>query len=208
MTLSLNEVEATAKKATRGAGYPWGLAEEAGKATRWLCARGLDGCGALATLLVQTDGVDLGTWTPRCDASPWRSSGGNLCPLVAGAALSDRATAIRAMQLEGPVVPLLLVPFVGMVARHHEITLRIELTKAMAVTDGRSVALTGRFPDQASVAFIDSGGSLDAVLPDRHRAAPDEMVLNMLERFAHRTYAPATDASRLSGAGAGLADND
>ena len=33
MSLSLNEVESTAKKAARGAGYPWGLAEEAAKAT-------------------------------------------------------------------------------------------------------------------------------------------------------------------------------
>ena len=47
MNLSLNEVEATAKKATRGAGYPWGLAEEAGKAVRWLCGAG---CGWLRGL--------------------------------------------------------------------------------------------------------------------------------------------------------------
>ena len=33
MNLSLNEVDAMAKKAARGAGYSWGLAEEAGKAT-------------------------------------------------------------------------------------------------------------------------------------------------------------------------------
>ena len=30
----------------------------------------------------------------------------------------------------------------------------------------------------------------------------------MLGRFAHRTYAPATQESRLAGAGAGLTDND
>ncbi|NND22495.1 MAG: DUF3726 domain-containing protein, partial [Silicimonas sp.] len=42
MSYSLNEVEATAKKAARGAGYPWGLAEEAAKATRWLCAHDID----------------------------------------------------------------------------------------------------------------------------------------------------------------------
>jgi hypothetical protein len=29
-----------------------------------------------------------------------------------------------------------------------------------------------------------------------------------LTRFAHNTYAPATEASRLAGAGAGLSDND
>ena len=43
MSLSLNEVESLAKKAARGTGYPWGLAEEAAKASRWLAARGVDG---------------------------------------------------------------------------------------------------------------------------------------------------------------------
>ena len=47
MNYSLNAVESTAKRAARGAGYPWGLAEEAGKATRWLSHQGLEGCGAL-----------------------------------------------------------------------------------------------------------------------------------------------------------------
>lgn len=40
MSFALNEIEATAKRATRGAGYDWGLAEDASKAVRWLCARG------------------------------------------------------------------------------------------------------------------------------------------------------------------------
>ena len=51
MTLSLNEVQAQAFKAARGAGYAWGLAEEAGKATRWLCGHGLDGVALLVELL-------------------------------------------------------------------------------------------------------------------------------------------------------------
>ena len=45
MTFSLNEIEAIGKRAARGAGLPWGLAEEAGKAARWLTARGLPGRG-------------------------------------------------------------------------------------------------------------------------------------------------------------------
>ncbi|MEL7259121.1 MAG: DUF3726 domain-containing protein, partial [Pseudomonadota bacterium] len=43
MSWSLNEVESLARKAARGAGYSWGLAEEAGKATRWTCAAGWPG---------------------------------------------------------------------------------------------------------------------------------------------------------------------
>ena len=36
MHASLNEIESLCKKAARGAGMSWGLAEEAGKAAKWL----------------------------------------------------------------------------------------------------------------------------------------------------------------------------
>ncbi len=39
--VSLNEIESTAVKAARSAGYGWGLAEEAGWASRWLAMRGM-----------------------------------------------------------------------------------------------------------------------------------------------------------------------
>jgi hypothetical protein len=44
---SLNEIEALAGKAARGAGYDWGLAEEAGQSVRWLEARDFRGADAL-----------------------------------------------------------------------------------------------------------------------------------------------------------------
>lgn len=39
--VSLNEIESSAVKAARCAGYGWGLAEEAGRSARWLAMRGL-----------------------------------------------------------------------------------------------------------------------------------------------------------------------
>ena len=40
------------------------------------------------------------------------------------------------------------------------------------------------------------------------RAMPDPQDWAQLEALARLTYAPATDESRLNGAGAGLSDND
>ena len=40
------------------------------------------------------------------------------------------------------------------------------------------------------------------------RACLSERQFKILNEHAHKTYAPATDESRLSGAGAGLSDND
>ncbi|MFV1875593.1 hypothetical protein [Nioella sp.] len=40
------------------------------------------------------------------------------------------------------------------------------------------------------------------------RSACSANTVAALNAFAHRTYAPATEESRLAGAGAGLTDND
>ena len=45
-------------------------------------------------------------------------------------------------------------------------------------------------------------------LPTTTEVAIPADTLAALEALGHRTYAPATEASRLSGAGAGLTDND
>ena len=41
-----------------------------------------------------------------------------------------------------------------------------------------------------------------------YRACLNEKQFKILNEYAYKTYAPATDESRLSGAGAGLSDND
>lgn len=49
--LSLGEIEALVTKAARGAGYPWGLASEAGAAARRLTAGGAPGADHFAVFL-------------------------------------------------------------------------------------------------------------------------------------------------------------
>ena len=113
MSFSLNEIEAMGKRAARGAGLDWGIAEEAGKATRWLTAHGLPGPELLAELLTRNEGKSYDELAPVSADGVWLAKSGRLCPLIAGAALSDRATELaagRAFEL-GPIAfPLLLAP--------------------------------------------------------------------------------------------------
>ena len=58
----------------------------------------------------------------------------------------------------------------------------------------------------ATVVSQDWGGPISLNWASRH---PERVrSLFVLNTFAHRTYAPATEESRLLGAGAGLSDND
>jgi len=205
MSFSLNEVEATAKKAARGAGYSWGLAEEAGKATRWLCAQGLDGCAALAALLQEPRPE-----TPTCDGVVW-SGPGALCSLITGATLSDCAADLAngPIRLVEVAQPQLLLPFAAGAARHLGTVLTLSCDTLTACTDGAGLDLaTIPAPPGTSDVTVSIGGAMAEARAIQSRATPDPADWETLTGFAARTYAPATDASRRLGAGAGLSDND
>ena len=214
MSYSLNETEAMAKRATRGAGYSWGLAEEAGKAARWLCANGLDGSGILVRLLDQVDGQALTDLSPRSIAGEWVSASGQLCPLIAGAALSDSAALLgdRDIVMRNVLFPALVLPFGAACAMTTGQAVKIIWNGQTVVCDasgrcGEDAELMATASDarQVSVAL---GGSVRRHLPQGTRATANAANWAMLDRFAYRTFAPAPAISRLLGAGSGLSDND
>ena len=209
MTLSLNEVEVLTKKAARGAGYPWGLAEEAGKATRWLHQFGLDGCAALAGLLGDVDGSDLMDWAPVTGAH-WSAGGGTLCPIATGAALSDRAGDLAGSDLQfGPTAhPLLLAPFAAWSAKAADHTVSLKWQDCTVVTDGEAVSISGTPNAARGEVTVATGAPLGTLLARSSRAAPTPEAVAKLTEIAGRTYAPATEESRMRGAGSGLSDND
>ena len=184
MSFSLNEVEAQAKKATRGAGYSWGMAEEAGRATAWLCAQGRDGVAVLAAVLDATPDADH-------------------CPLTQGTRLCDRAKIAPSQNrvLHRVFQPLLLLPFVGFASRQIGQPLSITWEGGSAVTDGASLCILGQDPAaQADLTIAIHAGTFTAGTKFT-RATPDSSAWDMLSHYAHRTYAPATEESRRLGAG-------
>lgn len=217
MSYSLNEIESLGKRAARGAGLDWGLAEEAGKALRWLVARGLPGPALLAGLLVLHDGRAYGELAPAGDAVPWAAPGGRLSPLLAGPALSDRAADLAdgaAIELAETAYPLAMAPYLATAAklagRPMTLTwsgLEIVVTPpgTLHLTGGEA-QLTAAAAPRVRLAAGASGPAATSAL--KARAYLDDALRGRLEGFARRTYAPASEASRLTGAGAGLSDND
>ena len=208
MTLSLNEIESTSKKAARGAGYSWGVAEETGKAVRWLCGRDIDGCAALAMLLDEVDAEELNDWSPSRKGGEWRARDKALCPLLSGTVLSDHAEALKSSDTHFGAVtqPVLLVPFAANVAQQNNRTVTLVWTGCRATTDGANVELSGAPLERASHVTVSSDGTISVPKQRRSRATPAHGVWSVLNRYAHRTYAPATEESRRRGAGAGPND--
>ncbi|MFS4583511.1 DUF3726 domain-containing protein [Phaeobacter sp. C3_T13_0] len=216
MSHSLNEIEAMSKRAARGAGLSWGLAEEAAKGTRWLSSFGFPGTEMLANLLDMNDRI------PSIDVSPvslraeiWHAPARRMSPLIAGAALSDCAVRLLergTITMENVSIPLLAVPFMGGAALRLGRPVAAEWDGARVATDGKRLCVQGssdvlRTRQTERMVFsapADMTGQLEPVM----RANVSEESWEQLGKFAHRTFAPATEESRLRGAGAGLSDND
>ncbi len=211
MMYSLNEIEAHARKAARGGGYDWGVAEEAGKAVRWLVSHGLNGAAALATHL----SVMAHDGPPQALDGVWTSATGALCPLTAGVTLNDCADRLNAMHeqaMRDVTQPLLVVPFAAWAALHIKAPLTVVWDSVRATTNGYDLHIQGseddlNTPQTSALQCVIAQGDHALVAPALRGAFSTE-VWDKLNTFAQRTYAPATEASRLLGAGAGVTDND
>lgn len=212
---SLSEIQSQGRKAARGAGLAWGLADEAGKATRWLSSLALRGPYLLARLLPELEGRPYETLRPVSTRGPWCGLQGPLCPLVTGALLSDISRQIEAgrrIEIAAVAFPLLLVPFLGQAAAQTGATFELCWSDARVLCLPHGICVSGNAAvleiDQATPVHCGLGASDNAThIPSAKSQEVDGATWRVLEHFAHRTYVPATEASR-AGAGSTLGDNN
>ncbi|WP_113911817.1 DUF3726 domain-containing protein [Roseovarius dicentrarchi] len=213
MSWSLGEIEGLARKAARGAGFDWGMAEEAGKAVRWLAGIGLPGPEVLDAYLRAYDRTPHAQMRPvDVTAQVWTAAGGAVCPISAGAALCDIAQDAglpAEIRIAHCAHPLLLVPFIAAASEDggHALHLIWEGGEFAFAADIRGTARTPMAPSGRP--HILRAAAPDLPLPEcqlRYDLDPEPAA--RLTEFSRRTLAPETEASRASGAGAGLNDND
>ncbi len=216
MIWSLNEIEATCRKAARGAGFSWGLAEEAGKAARWLTEQGHPGANLIARLLIRHDGIAMSQLAPVRTEGVWAAPGGMLCPIIAGTALSDRAALVvnvGELTIGQIAVPLVLCYFARALLGPDIQSVNLSWDRAQATVTEIGLHVTGApaAVHAESTQTVSIKANLAAfamqIPPPSDRSVSAKTVVQ-LQAFAQRTYAPATDLSRSAGAGAGETDND
>jgi Protein of unknown function (DUF3726) len=189
--LSLNEVESLALKVARGAGYSWGLAEDVARATRAMARRGLPWAEALAGLA-----RDGGTWRAAPHEN-WRrgSETAPLCPVRLAARLIDDPSLLDEgpLQIENVGLPVWISAVFAASDLGDEFD--VDWSGGDASTRVADVTISRRPTSRASE-------------PLRRRAFADDRILAELGVVAARVYVPASEGSRVRGAGGGRVDDE
>lgn len=217
MSFSLNEIEGMAKRAARGAGLEWGIAEEAGKAVRMLAANGLPGPSLLVTALSRNEGLQKDEVAPISTGGSWAAACGQLCPLASGTALADRAGQIASgcvFELGATSAPLLLAPLVAIGAKASGVVAELSWPgmtlivtpdgDLFAEAEGEAVSTeSAAWVRCRNVECVPKGPPIEQTT----RCSVPAAVWDRLKDFADRTYAPATAESRALGAGSDRIDD-
>ena len=216
MIVSLNEIESLSLKACRGAGMSWGLAEEAAQAARWLAGTGLAWDQSLARLLAQRHQISGPSLSGRDIRGA--NDGSPLCPIHAGAAISDLLEHGTSLTLHDILEPVWLLPFAhrrakpgcSVVLDWPIGTIRIGAAALEIAEQGVSGLAAGRL-DWLRAELLSDDASAPGAVPVYRRSderLADAAAWANLEAWAARTYVAASVQSRIAGAGAGLFDND
>ena len=214
MRLSLYEIQTILRKAVIGAGFPVGLAEECGRAGAWLAASGQDGVGSV---LMAIRGGKRAPVTPVAEGNrlifPETSvalTGPSVIDLLVGVDVDD-------IQLRLVDAPLLMIGMAGVAAADYgrefilvsDGNIFAEVSPSGLTLNGDTPPPGGQMGIKCQVATAVAGEAL----PVRSREGTDGAIVDAklwheALALAFNTYVPASDVSRVAGAGAGLTDND
>ena len=211
VTYSLNELESLLKKAAVGAGLPVGHAVAIAGAGVWLARRKLPVCEIIARAVA--DGVR---------ESAVESGGTGLAFKAARAAVDGPAaidlllagTVDETITLNDVDEPALLVGLAGAAAQVHGVSIALDAGDGEMVlgVGAEIVPAEWRAAGKRTLVMRQcndlNGGDAGNLATRYDPAACADSGWDQLVALAHRTYVPASDQSRLSGAGAGLTDND
>ena len=201
---SLSEIDTTSKRATRGAGFSWGISEEIGKNMRLLELFGLSGIKNLNKYLKdykkkQFQKITLISDTNEANEYPF-------CPIILGTNFIDQVNLLdkkKIIKIINVAFPILFLPFVSRASEiiGKRIFLKID-EKEFLLNLNQSIysnylknEILGKC-NSISINFIENNNSFN------------ENEWKELYKLSEDTFVEETESLKIGAAGAGLTDND
>tara|TARA_Y100000992_G_scaffold294578_1_gene254497 strand:- start:702 stop:1313 length:612 start_codon:yes stop_codon:yes gene_type:complete len=201
---SLSEIETTSKRASRAAGFSWGIAEEVGKCTRLLELFGFPGIKNLNQYYQQRNNEsfeDLNLINQN------NKSGKSIyCPIALGVSFLDQIRTLEKLKrytFEGIAFPLLLLPFLSRGSEIIGKKIFFKFDKNEFLLNFNLNVSSKFFSDE----FPSSAKNIEINFLENKDNFSDKEWKN-LYKLSENTFVEETDSLKQGAAGAGLTDND
>ena len=202
---SFSEIDTTSKRASRAAGFAWGIAEEVGKNMRNLEMFGLPGVKNL-NLYLQNIKKNP-TEKPKKIAKENRPQSKEFCPIYCGTSFLDNCKMLESLKLIkffNVSYPLLLLPFLSRASDlvGKKISVQYEGNNFLLNFDKTIFSKNIKndhivsLAKEINIEFLENNNSFSA------------QEWKELYKLSEETFVEETDSLKTKGAGAGLTDND
>ena len=201
---SLSEIETISKRASRAAGYSWGICEEVGKNVRLLEMFGLPGIKNLNDYFDKKKEQKFENL--RLINVENKSTKLQFCPIISGTGFLDQVKSLDSLneiKFEGIAYPLLFLPFVSRASEviGKRLFLKLDNNEFLLNFNNNicSNFLNNKIIKVANFATIRFLKNIDSF---------NEKEWNQLYKLSEETFVEESDSLKDTAAGAGLIDND
>jgi len=201
---SLSEIETVSKRATRAAGYSWGISEEVGKNIRLLEMFGLPGIKNLNDYFDKRKKQKFENL--KLITTVNKSTKLQYCPIISGTSFLDQIKSLdnlNEIKFEEIAYPLLFLPFVSRASEviGKRLFLKLDSNEFLLNFNNniRSNFINYEIINIANIITI-------RLLENNDSFSDKEW--NQLYKLSEETFVEESDSLKMTGAGAGLTDND
>ena len=201
---SLSEIDVTSKRATRAAGFSWGIAEEVGKNMRLLELFGLSGIKNLNKYLKdykkkQFQKISLISNINESTKIPF-------CPIILGTNFIDQVNLLdktENIKFTNVAFPILFLPFISRASEiaGKKIFLKID-EKEFLLNLNQSI-----YSNYLKNEILENSSTVNISFIENNNLF-NENEWKELYKLSEDTFVEETESSKIGAAGAGLTDND
>ena len=201
---TLSEIDTTSKRATKGAGFSWGIAEEVGKNMRLLELFGLSGIKNLNKYLKdykknKFQNITLISETNNANKYPF-------CPIVLGTNFIDQVNLLDKkvnIHMSNVAFPILFLPFASRASEiiGKKIFLKIE-EKEFLLNLNQSI-----YSNYLKNEILEACNTINISFIENNNSF-NENEWKELYKLSEDTFVEESESLKIGAAGAGLTDND
>ena len=201
---SLSEIETTAKRASKAAGFSWGEAEEIGKCIRQLEMFGLPGIKHLNSYFCDKK---KNTYENLSSINQLNSSSSNpYCPIILGISFLDQLKTVEnheKIYISNIAYPIIFISFLSKSSEIIGKKIKIKFEEKEILLN-LNVNIYSNF---LNIEFPNYSKNLEInFIENKDNFNKDEW--NSLYKLSENTFVEETDSLKKGAAGAGLTDND